>query len=224
MKGYDVKPTSTSQAEYFIDNIHYSKRKPMSIEYCFGLYRNNICLGVCVFGPSFPTAKETVFNKGVDIDVKELTRLVTVDGLKRNVLSYFVAKCIKMLPKPLGIISYADPNNGHNGYIYQATNWYYTGQGGRTYRYEDKNGKDIHRMTVADKAKKLGITERQYCKDNSLKILPISKKHRYVYLHGSKMQKKYMLRNKSFSVIDYPKGDNKVNEYDSRIFTQTLLF
>ena len=38
-----------------------------------------------------------------------------------------VSKCLKLLPRPMIIVSYSDTRQGHNGYIYQATNWIYTG-------------------------------------------------------------------------------------------------
>ena len=50
------------------------------------------------------------------------------DDLEKNVLSYFVSRCLKKLNK-LILVSYADRAMKHTGYIYQATNWIYQGCG-----------------------------------------------------------------------------------------------
>jgi hypothetical protein len=58
--------------------------------------------------------------------VLELNRLVLKYN-KKNEASMLVGKSIKLLPKPKIIISYADISQNHIGYIYQATNFIYTG-------------------------------------------------------------------------------------------------
>ncbi len=49
-----------------------------------------------------------------------------------------------MLEKPKIIISFADPNNFHHGYIYQATNFIYTGISSNTTQLIDKFGNEFH--------------------------------------------------------------------------------
>jgi len=58
----------------------------------------------------------------------ELNRLVIDEGSKKNVLSFFVSQTLKKLPCPNVVVSYADTSQNHHGYIYQATNWIYTGK------------------------------------------------------------------------------------------------
>ena len=107
---------------------HYAHRLP-SISYAYGLYANDYLQGVITFG-SFANFRfndgECIFNK-YRCKVLELNRLVVNDSLPHNTLSHFVSMAIKIIPiRPLCIISYSDPNKGHHGYIYQATNWLYT--------------------------------------------------------------------------------------------------
>ena len=64
-------------------------------------------------------------------NVYELVRLFVHDGYGGNVESYLIGKGFKWLkenkPNIKGLISYADPQMGHVGTIYQATNWIYQG-------------------------------------------------------------------------------------------------
>ena len=123
---------------------HYAKRVP-SILFSFGLFKKDILVGVLTFGmpPSSTLAASICGEKHKNI-VLELNRLVINDGLEKNVLSYFVSSSIKKLPKPKIIVSFSDNNMSHNGYIYQATNFIYTGKTTNDSMYLDKDGKEFH--------------------------------------------------------------------------------
>jgi hypothetical protein len=63
-------------------------------------------------------------------DVYELNRLWLDDSLPRNSESRFIGWCLRELrrkqPRVI-LVSYADSKEGHVGYVYQSTNWVYTG-------------------------------------------------------------------------------------------------
>jgi len=125
-------------------NKHYAKRL-CSVSYAFGLYLNKEIKGVITFGmPPSPTLAKSICGEEFKKDVLELNRLVTNDDLPKNTLSQFVSKSIKLLPQPKIIVSFADANVGHAGYIYQATNFIYTGQSSNTKQWVDKYGKEFH--------------------------------------------------------------------------------
>ncbi len=106
---------------------HYAKRIP-SISYSFGLYSDNLLIGILTIGkPASPQLCDGICGKEYSSFVYELNRLCINDGLEKNVLSYFVSKCLKLINKNMILVSYADTKMNHNGYIYQATNWIYTG-------------------------------------------------------------------------------------------------
>ena len=129
--------------------------------------------------------------------------------MPKNTLSFFVAKCLKLLP-PLILVSYADTAQNHHGYIYQATNWIYTGA---TKPRTDIGSED-------------GTHSRHYDKNidysNNRKFR--SSKHRYVNFTGNKRQKKYWRTCLKYEVYDYPKGDNKRYDASYTPNTQTELF
>jgi hypothetical protein len=53
----------------------------------------------------------------------------------------------KIIPTVKLLISFADQNQNHLGIIYQATNWYYTGEAKSTPKY-NLNGRIIHQRQL----------------------------------------------------------------------------
>ena len=126
------------------------------------------------------------------------------------------------MPKPLILLSYSDTNFGHHGYIYQATNWIYTGISKGRNTFIDSNGNEVHEKTVFDrygtnqmeKLSKLGFTR--------LQKLP---KHRYFYLLADKKELKKMEATllERYPKQPYPKGDNNRYEATYQPTTQGVL-
>lgn len=218
---YKVKSIDSYLCKDWLINKHYARRVPM-IEFSFGLYENNILIGVCTYGTTLAIGIRKLFNE----KVYELNRLCVNDGLEKNVLSFFVSQTIKMMPKTCVLLSYADINQGHNGYIYQATNWIYTGLSAIVKEYKVKGQEDMHSQTLFDKSKgkkdRVGYLKSIYGDDLYMDYRP--RKHRYFYFKGNKNQKKTMFNNLKFKIEEYPKGENK--RYDSSYKTtiQTELF
>tara|TARA_Y100000310_G_C20338416_1_gene648622 strand:+ start:45 stop:698 length:654 start_codon:yes stop_codon:yes gene_type:complete len=190
-------------------NKHYAKRIP-SISFSFGLYDEKYILrGVTTFGkPASPNLCDGVCGKENSKYVYELNRLCINDGLPKNTLSYFVASSLKLLP-PLIIVSYADVAQNHNGYIYQATNWIYTGKTKERTDIGSENGTHSRHYD----------RNIDYSKNRKLR----SSKHRYISFTGSRKQKKYWRSCLKYKIYNYPKGENI--KYDARYTpnTQELL-
>ena len=201
-----VKSIDTFLTKEWLLKKHYAKRM-CSISYSFGLFDlENVLIGVCTFG--MPASRSLCVGVcGIENanKVLELNRLCVNDRLERNTLSYFVSSCLNMLPKGFIIVSYADTSQGHNGYIYQATNWIYTGA---TKERTDIGSED-------------GKHSRHYDKsiDKKLNRKFRSSKHRYIYFTGSKTQKKHFKKQLNYKIEPYPKGENK--RYDSS-YTPTI--
>lgn len=213
---YKVKSIDTMQSKEWLLKKHYAKRL-CSISYCFGLFdEQNILIGVCTFG-SPPSRALCIGVCGLENanKVNELNRLCVNDGLEKNVLSFFVSSCLKLLPNDLIIVSYADTSQGHNGYIYQATNWIYTGLSAkRTERY-DINNPNKHSKSV---------TENKNNNYQDLAVRQRPQKHRYIFFIGNKKQVNNLKKQLKYKIHKYPKGDNK--RYDSSFCPniQTTLF
>mgnify|MGYP003673140798 CR=1 FL=1 len=183
-KSYRVLSIKKELCKEWLLYKHYAKRVP-SISFSFGLFKNEILVGVITFGmpPSSTLASSICGEKYKDI-VLELNRLVVNDGLDKNALSYFVSNSINQLPKPNIIVSFSDNNMNHNGYIYQATNFIFTGQTSNDSMYIDKDGKEFHFRNLG-----------HYQKNNRLNVSLIKRR-----LNEDKIDKikiaKYLRKNK----------------------------
>lgn len=207
---YIIKSIDSFQCKDWLLHKHYAKRL-CSISYSFGLFENNILIGICTFGS--PASRSLCIGVcGVENanKVLELNRLCVNEGLEKNVLSYFVSSCLKLLPNDLIIVSYADTSQGHNGYIYQATNWIYTGATKERTDIGSENGKH----------------SRHYYKniDKKLNRKFRSSKHRYVYFIGTKKQTKLLKSQLNYKQQEYPKGENKRYDASYTPIIQTQLF
>lgn len=173
-------------------NMHYAKRMP-SVSYSYGLFNCDMLVGVLTIGkPASNALCVGICGEDYKSKVYELNRLITVEGLPKNTLSFFVGKVLRDLKEEdLILVSYADSGMDHCGYIYQATNWIFTG---KTKSRTDK-------YTVG------GAHSRRYGNEhNHLRKFRTSK-YRYVFFTG-KSRKKY-LKIMNYKIEDYPKEENK---------------
>jgi hypothetical protein len=220
---YHVQQIKREEARPWILTKHYAHRMP-SVSYAFGLYRGAELIGVCTFGSSANRATKTMID---GFDTIELNRLI-INESPKNVLSLFVSQCLRQLPSPLVVVSYADPGQGHQGYIYQATNFVYTGQGTRKdggidagVTQFEKNGKNYHAKSVTEL---IGSASKEIAERHGFKRLFLPPKHRYFYFIGSKTQKKAMRKALRYPVLPYPKGESKRYDAKGAVPTQQLLF
>jgi len=227
---YFVQAITKTDYESWLLHKHYAHRIP-NVMYAFGLYGTDKgVVGVCTLG--LPPQENCLLMCGQEYknNAIELNRLVKNDDLPPNTQSWFVSQCFKYLPKPRIILSYADPNNGHQGYTYQALNFYYTGKGGagNEYIYQEKQYTQRHIKDYWFAANKLKYDPKKSIKENFLNaggtIIKMSPKNRYVYFLGSKLQKRDMLSKMKWPILPYPKGQNKRYDASYQPEIQKLLF
>ena len=204
----DVVPISPSVAMPWILQKHYAKRS-CPISYAFGAYRGAELVGICTYGtPMSAPLREGVCGPEFASAVLELNRLCCEN--EKNVASILVGRSLKMLPKPAVVVSYADTAQGHVGYVYQATNFIYTGLSAKRTDWKIKGQEHLHGGTVADKSRgaesRIGWMRETFGDDFYLKDRP--RKHRYVYFVGSKADKKRMRECLRYEVEQYPKGES----------------
>ena len=205
---YKVQPIKPFECKDWLLGKHYAKRIP-SISWAFGLYKSGALEGVLTIGkPASPFLCVGLCGGTYSDFVFELNRLCVSENLERNVLSYFVGNALKQIKDSVILVSYADEGQGHHGYIYQATNWLYTG---RTKERTDIGHED-------------GTHSRHYDKtlDTSLHRKFRTSKHRYVMFLGKKAKEfRSALR---YEICPYPKGGNKRYDASYEPITQGILF
>jgi len=211
-KKYNVSQIPFEESKSFILRKHYKGELPSIPRYTFGLFEDKELKGVSTFGPSANYKEREAWG---GYDVLELSRLVTKDNMPKNTLSFFVSRCLKRLPTPCVVIAYSDPNFGHHGYIYQATNWVYTGKGNPSQLYKNKKtGKIIHSRTVW---RRYGTNNIDDLPDHIEKMDTSEGKHRYYYFVGNSHEKEKMKGKLRFEEKSYPKGENKKHKQDVKV-------
>jgi hypothetical protein len=201
----DVKPIKTFETKPWLLNRHYAKRLP-SISYAFGLFDKGSLVGVCTYGsPASPSLCVGVCGEEYRDKVVELNRLV-IDSSEPNGASILVSRSLKLLPKPSIVVSYADTAQGHVGYVYQSTNFLYTGA---TAERTDMGGEE-------------GKHSR-HAKDPSIRVFR-SSKHRYITFTGSKSQKRFLKNKLNYSIEAYPKGESSKYDASGYVEKQGVLF
>lgn len=206
MKG-TIKFISYSEAVEFLLPKHYSGRIP-SISWAFGWIIDGKLVAVCTFGkPASNSLCEGVLGREYKEKVYELNRLCRTEDLDLP-LSQFVSACLRRLSiYDLAIVSYSDTAMHHNGYIYQATNFLYTGQTKqRTDKYTEGNKHSRH-----------------YSNEKQGDIRKIrSAKNRYVFFAvSSKVKRRKYLKLLKYPVLPYPKETNQ--NYTLGVYQKPLL-
>lgn len=190
------RKVSYEETKPFLLYKHYAHRMP-SISYSYGVEVSGKLVGVLTFGsPASRPLTIGVAGEKYARNVIELNRLYIDDGVsKGNLASQLVSYGLKKL-KPLNkiVVSYADSGMGHVGYIYQATNFMYTGK----------------TKTRTDKWVGVGKHPRHYENGFSSTYRVVrSAKYRYIFITGDKRFKRGVLLHLNYKPVPYPKGDDK---------------
>lgn len=204
-----VEYLTSAEAWEFLKPRHYAGRKP-PISKAFGWIVGGQLVAVCTFGkPASPPLCVGICGKEHSHSVYELNRLCRIENFDAP-LSQFVGACLRRLRAENWIIvSFSDRGMHHNGYIYQACNFMYTGATKeRTDKYVE-NGKHC----------------RHYDNDKQgeYRVFRTSK-HRYVFFAThSKALKKQWKEALNYPVQPYPKEENQnyiLGEYQKPILVK----
>jgi hypothetical protein len=215
-----VLPIKNEETYPWLLQKHYAKRIPQ-IMFAFGLYEENQLVGVVTYGiPASPALCMGICGKEYADKVLELNRICLMNNDK-NQASFLVANSIKLLPKPTIIVSYADTGKGHVGYVYQATNFLYTGLSANRVDWTVKGLEHKHSKTLSDGMTLESIKEKY---GDDFYYTERSRKHRYIYFHGNKTQKKDMNNLLKYGIEPYPKGNSQKYDSGSTVETQGVLF
>jgi len=205
-KDYSVSRIQPADAHSLILKVHYAHRLP-SISHAFGLFYGASLVGIVTYG----TSPSTTLAKGLCGEewtsrVIELNRLVLARNGKHEA-SRLVGSSLRMLPKPSVVVSFADTKQGHDGIVYQATNFIYTGLSARFLDPKVKGLEHQHHATYAH-----GLTNAQVKEkfgEENVYFEERSRKHRYVFFVGSKIDKQRMRRALKYPVLPYPGKEGK---------------
>lgn len=182
---------SYEAAKWAVEHWHYSRAMPTPPAHHIGVWEDAAFVGCVIFGRGSNNNGHKPY--GVKMtEFCELTRIAMRDHV--SPVSQVVAVALKLLKaKSSGIrlvVSYADPNHDHNGAIYQAGNWIYTGQTGADFEAIDPTGRKWHSRQVSRTGVKRQYgTLRRVPRHDQCQIVPLLGKHRYLYPLDRAMRK-----------------------------------
>lgn len=201
----EVRHITSRTAMPWIMDRHYAHRR-CPISYAFGGYEAGKLVGIVTFGtPASAPLRSGVCGPEWADRLLELNRLCCEN--RKNVASAIVGGALRLLPRPRVIVSFADTEQNHVGYVYQATNFIYTGLSAKRTDWKIRGKEHLHGATVADESRgqknRAQWMREKYGDDFYLKDRP--RKHRYVYFLGSKSDKRAMKSQLRYPILPYPK-------------------
>ncbi len=179
---------SHESAKFACENWHYSKCLPVGKLVKVGAWENGKFIGVVLFGRGANRNMGSSYLLGQD----ECVELVRIALTKHQApVSKIGAMAIRFLKKQSEgiklIVSYADPDQGHHGGIYQAMNWIYKGPSSKSIKVWYK-GKWTHKKTVDD----AGVDQ------SNLKKKIVQGKHTYLFPLDDKVKERILPMSKPY--------------------------
>lgn len=208
---FQIKKIGYALATELIVTNHYLHR-PAPCSFAFGLFdtlqkvsdglfEKDKIVGVIIYGtPSSAPLRGGICGPEEKDNVMELTRLWICDSVGKNAESYLIGNTLKLVDKEI-IVSYAEPEMGHMGIVYQATNWIYTGLSAKRTNWHIE-GVDLHNQSLTDQYSSAELKEKF---GDAFKLVDRPRKHRYVYFNCNKNRKKELLRKLRYKTEPYPK-------------------
>jgi len=162
---------------YAVTHWHYSKIVPGGRLVRYGVWEDGKFIGSIIYG----CGVNPNIGSFLKLEMHEITELLRVALNNHHApVSKIVAISMKLLKKDFpnirALVSYADPEQGHKGKIYQAMNWYYIGNTNPARKYF-KNGKFFHSRTMPGKDL------------STYKKVKTKPKYKYCYLFDKKLFK-----------------------------------
>lgn len=171
---------SHDAARHACENWHYSRCLPVGKLVKVGAWEDGKYIGCVIFGRGANINMLKPFGLEQDQGC-ELVRIALTTHI--TPVSKIMTLAIRLLKKSQAglqlVVSYADPDQGHHGGIYQACNWIYTGPSDKAIKVFYK-GKWAHKKTVDD----AGVNQA------NLKKKVVQGKHRYLMALDKQMAAK----------------------------------
>lgn len=187
-----IGPCSRKAAKYAVENWHYSKSLPASGLFLIGVWEAETFIGCIIF------SRGANNNMGKRIGLPDPRHCVELTRVALNKHQHTVTHIVKAAFKELrkhnpgirAVMSYADPEQGHHGGIYQAGGWTYIGRSGAMPNFYI-NGKRMHPKSIASK---YGTNDLNKIKNMGVNIQKTKSEPKHTYAIGFDRQMKNRLK------------------------------
>lgn len=196
-----LKPIPFIVAREMLESHHYLHSFPGGTKMSFGIFVSHGLKGAITLGAGPFLAYRLVEGAGRD-NYLCLTRLWLSDELPRNSESRVIGiliRCLRRFTSLKFLVAYSDPDAGHLGTIYQATNWLYTGPSAATPQYDFGDGIIRHSRSVGQVFGTHSLRQFE-AKGISVRLVPQSPKYRYINFIDPKWRSRLKV-----PVLPYPK-------------------
>ena len=205
---------SSSDVREFAKRYHYTGSAD-SIAWRWGLWDGAVLHGVIAYNMLTANVCRSVFGEEHADHVWHMSRLILSEESPRNSESRLIGGSLKIIrqthPEVWAVLTYAAQHVNHIGYVYQATNAIYTGlAAGGECVYMDAQGLQRSRRGL-DIAKHDGASLEDRAAARGWTRVNVPKKHRYVYILGSKTQRRQRMKLLRYPVLPYPKKEAASN-------------
>ena len=169
-------------AKEAIARHHYLGTMPAGTQLALGVMSCKRLMGALTFGVGAMNGHLMVKGAKSD-DSLTLTRLWLAEEMPRNSASRVLGMATRSLRRHTDVkflFTYADPEHGHIGVIYQANNWTYVGTSEPSPLYDLGDGVPRHSRTVG---LTLGTRSLRLLEGKGIRVqsVPQHPKHRYMY-------------------------------------------
>lgn len=206
-----VTKATYEAAQYACENYHYAQCTPVC-QYIYSIYNDaNEWCGVIIYGSGATPHIASPYDKWQG-QVVELERVALNGKQGHGNTSTAVAMTLKALHREAPwidiVVSYADLDQNHQGILYQATNWIYSGLTNKDTRGAFiVHGKKLHPKTVHSKGWKQSLLWLRENVDKDAEEFITKGKHKYLYPMTKQMRKRIEILS-----VPYPKGEKKDSE------------
>jgi len=223
LKNATVKEISLSTASKMIIEYEWLGCMPAVNFYSYGIFFNDICGGVVVFGQEYIENLGRWDKYDYTGKIILLSRGVCLHWTPKNTNSKLIMAAIKMLPAKYKIVTCTtDHLAGEIGTIYQSCNFYYVGSmrdsnpNIPSSKNGDRDGWIINGKLYGSRAlrQKYGDTKMETLLkyNRSVEKIKQNSKHRYFYFRGNKREVSYYKSKINDLILPYPKREiNQMN-------------
>jgi hypothetical protein len=186
-------------AKFAVEHWHYSERLPSGKLVKVGVWEGGQFIGCVLYGDG--ANKDLLAPYGLKYEEGcELVRIAL--RAHHAPVTRIVSIAMKLLKRACPglrlVVSFADPEQGHHGGIYQAGNWVYAGKSGAADEYI-LAGKRIHGRSLRAKRAAMGMTNSaeknvlewaQKYVSPRIRMVSGSQKYRYLYALDAELRRK----------------------------------
>lgn len=212
-----VEVISYDTAAALIGRYEWLDHKMGTSELAIGLYLDGHLAGALSFGRTAGSGAKAILDDPKDGEVMVLARGATEFWAPPNAASFLIGRALKMLKqgvtvhrpwadrvdtiKPHVVVAYADERAGEYGFVYQASNWWYTGTTAPVNVLKDPSGRIRDSRLISKYAKKRGISYAVQLAEfrlNGYTLEPGYPKHRYIYLLNKRERKRLRVQHQAY--------------------------